>query len=125
MACRMPIIRMSIGLTLLMATSVIVCAHAESLRCGNRLVLLGDSRMEVRKKCGEPGDVVHSTLIRRASNGNRNRAADREEEAIVVPVEVWTYNFGAHRFMTRLRFVGGIVEGVQTMGYGYDEGGIE
>jgi Protein of unknown function (DUF2845) len=113
------------------------CAHAESLRCGNQLVQSGDTRMEVRKKCGEPGDVVHSTLMRRAFMGDHSidhsidhsvdhgRVTYREEDTIVVPVEVWTYNFGAHRFMSRLRFVGGIVEAVETLGYGYDAEGAQ
>jgi hypothetical protein len=95
-------------------------SHADSLRCGNQLALEGNTRLEVRAKCGEPADIVHSTLARRTTFVSYRNIAYAEEEAIIVPVEVWMYNFGPHRFMYRLRFVGGILEGLEPMGYGFE-----
>ena len=97
-------------------------AQADSLRCDNRLALQGDSRMEVRAKCGEPGDIVHSTLAIRTTTatGRYRQVFYSEEEAIIVPVEIWTYNFGPHRFMYRLHFVNGVLDGLEPMGYGFN-----
>ena len=38
---------------------------------------------------------------------------------VEVPVEVWTYNFGPYKLMRRVRFVDGLVEEIETLGYGY------
>jgi hypothetical protein len=97
--------------------------HADSLRCGNQLALLGNTRLEVRAKCGEPDDVVHSTLERRTTIAYYKHIAYAEEQAIIVPVEVWTYNFGPHRLMYRLRFINGVLEGMEPMGYGFEAAG--
>jgi hypothetical protein len=108
------------GIALLAALSM-PAASASSLRCDNKLALPGDTRFEVRTKCGNPSDVVHSTLVRRSSIVVVQHAIHANEELISIPVEIWTYNFGPHRFMQRLRFVNGILESVETLGYGVDE----
>jgi hypothetical protein len=112
--------RISVCVALLVAAFFCGSAHADSLRCDNKLALKGDSRMEVRAKCGEPGDVVHSTLALRTTAARYNRMFIAEEAAIIVPVEIWTYNFGPNRFMYRLRFVNGVLEGLESMGYGFN-----
>jgi hypothetical protein len=112
--------RASACAALLVAAFFFGIAHADSLRCDGKLALQGDSRMEVRAKCGEPGDVVHSTLALRTTAARYDRVYYAEEAAIIVPVEIWTYNFGPHRFMYRLRFVNGVLEGLETMGYGFN-----
>jgi hypothetical protein len=98
--------------------------QAENLRCGNKLVSPGQTRLEVRAKCGEPGDVVQSTIVRSAEYARRDglrRAFYSVEESVVVSVEDWTYNLGPHRLMCRLRFVNGVLETVQTLSYGFNE----
>ena len=108
---------------LLISLSFAGPAQAENLRCGNKLVSPGQTRLEVRAKCGEPGDIVQSTLVRSAEYAGRDglrRAFYSVEESVVVSVEDWTYNLGPHRLMCRLRFVNGVLETVQTMGYGFN-----
>jgi hypothetical protein len=121
---------------LLLALGAASVTHAESFRCGTKLALPGDTRMEVRAKCGEPSDVATSTLIRRSGISGRSGLNGitgqthlpgqhgliySEEEIVVIPVEVWTYNLGPHRLMHRLRFVNGILETVETMSYGFND----
>jgi hypothetical protein len=111
-------------LALLAACTFAGHAHAESLRCGNKLVLVGQTRLEVRIKCGEPSDVVQSTLVRSATFDSRlgyRGVIHSTEETIVIPVETWIYNLGPHRLMCRLRFVSGVLEAVETLGYGFDD----
>jgi hypothetical protein len=104
----------------LAALSFTSASHADSIRCGNQLALQGNTRLEVRAKCGEPDDIVHSTLARQVTVVSHRRIAYAEEETIIVAVEDWTYNFGPHRFMYRLRFINGILDGLEPMGYGFE-----
>ena len=97
-----------------------LCARADGLRCGNKLVLAGDTRASVRQKCGEPADVSQQTLLRQASFIRHGRIFFSGDALIEVPMELWTYNFGPNRLMRRLRFVGSLLEDVETLGYGYN-----
>jgi uncharacterized protein YvpB len=36
-----------------------------------------------------------------------------------IPVEVWTYNFGPHRLMQRVRFENDVVVRIESLGYGF------
>jgi uncharacterized protein YvpB len=38
---------------------------------------------------------------------------------VEVRVEIWTYNFGPHKLMRRLRFDDGELVEIETLGYGY------
>jgi len=108
---------------MLVASCFAGVTQAENLRCGNQLVTQGQTRLEVRAKCGDPGDIAHSTLVRSSGLDRRNnlrRAVRSVEETVIVEAEDWIYNFGPHRLMCRLRFVNGILESVQTMGYGFN-----
>jgi len=42
------------------------------------------------------------------------------DELMEVPVDIWTYNFGPYKLMRRIRFVDGVVEEIETLGYGYN-----
>jgi hypothetical protein len=94
-------------------------ARADSLRCGSRLVSEEDTREQVLAKCGEAAEVQHSSVWRVPLvwiGGRRIRAGN---DLIEVPVELWIYNFGPHKFMRRVRFEDGLVVDVETLGYGY------
>lgn len=79
----------------------------DTLRCGARLVSVGQSEGEVEARCGPPSfrDVETYALPR-----NRGYAAD---------VEVWTYNFGPNRLLRLLRFRDGELAGIRSAGYGF------
>ncbi|RME32534.1 MAG: DUF2845 domain-containing protein [Gammaproteobacteria bacterium] len=63
-------------------------AAASSLRCGNLLVLVGDSKYRVLDRCGEPD--------------HRERISGDLER----PVEEWVYHRGPQRFTRILTFEG-------------------
>ncbi|HEY0681121.1 MAG TPA: DUF2845 domain-containing protein [Steroidobacter sp.] len=109
-----------IGLTVVMA-SLAVPAHADGMRCGGRLLRDGDSRAEVRAFCGEPADVQTRTILRRPFYNVSGRIVYFGEGLVEIPVETWTYNFGPNKLMRRVRFIDGIVEDVETLGYGYND----
>lgn len=93
---------------------------AAAFHCGQRLVHEGDRRYDVLKKCGEPADVETRTILRHPITWFHGRPILISPGALVeVPVEIWTYNFGPHKLMRRLRFEDGKLVEIETLGYGY------
>ena len=74
----------------------------DSLRCGTRLVYLGDSKVKVLRLCGEPltREMLGTQTIH--YGGRRGGFVEFTE-----PVEKWTYDAGPTRFMRELTFSGG------------------
>lgn len=109
-----------IGLTVV-AVAMALPAHADGLRCGGRLLRDGDTRAEVRAFCGEPADVQTRTILRRPHYTVGGRIVYFGDGLVEIPVETWTFNFGPNKLMRRVRFVDGILESVETLGYGYND----
>jgi hypothetical protein len=101
------------------AATISANARDDGLRCGSKLVVIGDTRDSVRHKCGDPADITHSTEVRRPSFAYRGRLFYEDE--VAVEVENWVYNLGPNKFMRRVRFVDGIVEDIESLDYGYHE----
>jgi len=91
------------------------------MRCGNRLVTLGDTASAVKAICGEPSDVQTRTIVRRPTYDLHGRTIYYGEGFVEVPVEIWTYNFGPYKLIRRVRLVDGRVDEIETLGYGYRE----
>ena len=85
---------------------------AFAYRCGSKVVNIGDSAYQVRKRCGEPDDLSRRwvTVYRKVSLS--------EEVAMDVEVEDWTYDRGRNRLVTILRFQDGVLHEEWTDGYG-------
>ena len=97
-------------------------AFADGFRCGTKLVLEGATRSEVAAKCGEPTEVVTMrSVFRRPVIWTSGRPYFIGEDYIEVPVEAWIYNFGTTKLMRRVRFEGGIVVEIETLGYGFNK----
>jgi len=91
--------------------------RADSMRCGSQLVTEGDSIDEVLALCGEPAERKRTWIVRqpRFEYGGRDIPVPGTDE---VPVDVWTYDFGASRLMRRVRFVAGKVDSIETLEHG-------
>jgi hypothetical protein len=92
-----------------------------AFRCGNKLVLEGDTRIEVRNKCGEPVEITSKTILRPPIYWWHGRPIQIGSDLIEVPVETWIYNLGPNQLMQRLRFEDGELVEIETLGYGYLE----
>jgi len=92
-------------------------AQADTMRCGSQLVSEGDSTDEVLALCGEPAERKRTWIVRqpRFEYGGQEIPFPGQEE---VPVDLWTYDFGANKLMRRVRFVAGKVDTIETLGYG-------
>jgi len=80
-----------------------------SLRCDGGIVSVGDFKVDLLAKCGEPALVEERLDKRWAGPGVRS----------AVTVEQWTYNFGPNRFLQFVTLVTGKVTAVERGGYGY------
>lgn len=74
----------------------------DSLRCGSRLVALGDSTVKVLDVCGEP--LAREVLGSRTLHYRVRRGGFIETTEVV---ERWTYNAGRTGFRRELTFSGG------------------
>ena len=75
----------------------------------------------MRAFCGEPVDVQTRSILRRPVYNFQGRLVYSGDGLVEIPVETWTYNFGPNKLMRRVRFIDGIVEEVETLGYGYND----
>ena len=82
---------------------------------------------EVVRLCGQPVSTAHLGYVIRAVHYGgsltrrhrypRDYGYYREE----VPVTEMIFNFGPRKLMRKLRFEGGVLRSIRTMGYGYIE----
>ncbi len=91
--------------------------EALALRCGNKLVDIGDRKIEVLEKCGNPVFVENWQEEIIVYRGRLERQIRRISST---DIEEWTYNFGANRFLYFLRFVNGRLNRIEEGQVGAD-----
>jgi|SRR5688572_12427621 len=91
-------------------------AAADSMRCGTKLMTDGDPLDKVAAFCGQPTSIERREILR-PYYSHRGVAINSSYE---VSVELWTYNFGPHKLMYRLRFEDGLLVDVETLSHGYN-----
>ena len=102
-------------------------ASADAFRCKSRIVRDGMYDAEVIRLCGEPvsvrelGYVVRSFGHRRRSPLSIERRYGYGHYQSEVRVTEMLFNFGPRRLMRLVRFEGGVVTSIRTMGYDYIE----
>ena len=102
-------------LLLVMALGLCGPVRADSMRCGTKLLTDGDPLDKVEALCGPPASIERREILRPYYNYHNSRANYSYE----VSVEIWTYNFGPHKLMYRLRFEDGLLIDVDTLSHGY------
>jgi len=90
-------------------------ALADSMRCGSKLMTDGDPASKVLAYCGEPAGIERREILR-PWGYHRGMTVHSSYE---VSVEFWTYNFGPHKLMYRVRFEDGLLVDVETLGHGF------
>ena len=97
---------------LLGVAAVFAAMPASALRCGSRVVDRGSLEVQVLSRCGEPyWRATRGELLVRGEGGPIEQRVERR-------IEDWYYNFGPSRLAVRLRFVDGVLETEETLGYG-------
>jgi hypothetical protein len=92
-------------------------ASADALRCGSKIISEGDPVEKVLEYCGEPVATKRTWITRqpRYEYGGQEIPFPGSED---VPVDLWTYDFGANKLMRRIRFVAGKVDSIETLEHG-------
>ncbi|MEP7314249.1 MAG: DUF2845 domain-containing protein [Pseudomonadota bacterium] len=93
---------------------------AHAFRCGNKLVVEGDTAGAVLAKCGQPTEVTHKSIQRPPIIWRNGRYLRVPGGNLEVTVEIWTYNLGSNKLMQRLRLEDGEVRQIENLGYGYN-----
>jgi hypothetical protein len=89
-------------------------ARAESLRCNGTIASVGDSRLSVLHKCGEP--AMRDTYCAPAYFAHSlNLVPYPVASAFVpcLPVDEWVYDRGPGHLMATVRFRYGVVQAIE------------
>lgn len=84
------------------------------MRCGNRLIVKGDSMATVQALCGPP-TVVQQGVKESATTVGAGDGSQSHTVGAAVPVETWTYNRGPNQLLMNIRFVNGEVVAINTL----------
>ena len=117
--------------------------YAEGMRCGTKLVVAGDTKLEVLKKCGEPdfketikmlktskevnlsSAGTSTNLTSRQSNLSSHKHSGQSGITLgtetIEAIEQWSYNRGPTQFIKLLTFRGGRLESVEEADRGFTE----
>ena len=93
-------------------------ARAESLRCSGGISEVGDSRLAVLYRCGEP--LLRDTYCAPVFYGGTVQAVPAPWATFAVPcllVDEWVYDRGPGQLIATVRFRNGVV---QSIHYGRD-----
>jgi Protein of unknown function (DUF2845) len=111
-------IRASLSYGMLISILLGSLTSAEALRCGQRIIALGYTKVEVVDRCGEPTaidqryeDEIVGTLVDPVTKQSVLRT-------VSILVEEWTYNFGPHSLLYLLIFKENRLVKIDTRGYG-------
>lgn len=94
---------------------------AYGLRCKNRIISIGDTKLEVMSTCGQPVIMDESTgesVVIIYEKDGKNKKETRNKTRI--KIEEWTYNFGKNEFIAFLTFENGYLTKIEQGSYGYD-----
>ena len=86
--------------------------QVDSMRCGSKLVAIGDTKVDIVGKCGEPvlrDKVVRSSSVKKSSKksgGKKSGSADKKVQERSRVDEQWVYDLGPHDFSYTLSFEG-------------------
>ncbi len=109
--CRSALLIVPAG-TLYLLAAANVLAATSNLRCGSRIISVGDTTYDVRQKCGRP-DLIDAW--EEAAHGYVSHFYDYGHERYRLPylvkgpiqMERWTYDFGSNRLIQHLIFENG------------------
>ncbi|MGR9107095.1 MAG: DUF2845 domain-containing protein [Gammaproteobacteria bacterium] len=98
---------------------LLVSEPAWALKCGNKIVRIGDRLHRVHRLCGDPA-YVHAydqpIGVQGYQQGSDYYYYYQQGSN---HIDVWTYNFGPSRFMRELIFENGVLRYINQLDYGY------
>jgi hypothetical protein len=89
-------------------------AHAESLRCNGQFTEVGDSRLSVLHKCGEP--LLKDSFCAPLYYSTTLQPVPAPYASAILPcqqVDEWLYDRGPGNLMAVVRFKAGVVQSIR------------
>lgn len=83
--------------------------YITDLRCDSGLIMLGESKIEVLSKCGEPA----------GKDISERRVPGSFRPPSYITIEEWTYNFGPRDFIHVLEFQGTTLKAIRRGARGF------
>jgi hypothetical protein len=115
-----PWLGVAVGLLAMQAAPAEDSTAEDSMRCGSRLVSIGDAKYKVRQLCGDPSDAsVIGNMRQPRMWFHEFQWYWLDPPWAYVTVEVWTYDRGPNKLVRQLRFEGEELVDIRTIGYGY------
>jgi hypothetical protein len=93
---------------LILLAFAIPAAHADTLRCGSKLIQEGDPAGKVLERCGEPQNKQVITEPVRAAT-----SLGGTQQVGTYTYEIWRFSRGAGKFPALLRIEGGVVKTIE------------
>ena len=99
---------------------------ASDLRCGSKIITVGNYKYDVLRRCGEPAHVETWEEVRFKRDFGSGLFGEEKilhlrpllvEE--LVTIEEWEYNLGPNTFIRYLRFENGRLTRINDGDYGY------
>lgn len=105
----------------------LISVEGHALRCGKRLISVGDSKFQVLNRCGDPDYTeIRKRLIGCSGYSGNEPFIDNDynlqENSQVCnhqQLDVWVYNFGPQKFMRELVFLEGKLIKINDLEYGH------
>jgi hypothetical protein len=101
----------------LAVVALLAVTPAHAMHCGSAVISNGDTADKLLEFCGQPESVKTYPIVRTPIDSQGRVYHGFREE---LRVEEWTYNFGPHQLMTKVRIENGWVTDVRYLGYGHD-----
>lgn len=86
--------------------------QAEGMRCGQRLVLVGDTKYKLEALCGKPVAQEQFEIVRH--HRSRNLHGRFIVSTYPVTVEQYTYDLGPTRFLRIITLEQGVITRIET-----------
>ncbi len=108
----------------LLFSLMLFSTSSHAIRCGNKIINTGDTKYKILARCGEPDFVeTREKYYPPGCNGynyyDNRYGTTRFPICHVELIEVWTYNFGPHKFIKELVFRDGKLKEINNLEYGY------
>lgn len=89
-----------------------------ALRCGNKLVDIGDYKADVLRICGPPATQERRYGVKGQESRDFGNTLEQNRYDQVI-IDEWVYNFGSRRLQQLLLFENGVLIEIRDLGYGY------
>jgi Protein of unknown function (DUF2845) len=105
----------------LAAPAAVLAVPPASIRCGSRLVSVGDAKLDLLGRCGPPtySDAREVERNRLRVDGARHASDVAATSEVILTVEEWTYDFGPSALVQFVTLEGGRIVWIESGGYGH------